>query len=208
MPSTTPPTPSRGEARRPLTVRVAGWSARNAKKTIGGWLLLVVLSVLIGGAAGSGAQTSDPGESGRAQKVIREQNVEEPYQESVLIEALDRTSAKFADDAALQKAAQDLVDNLKAAGTAVTDVASPLGAEGAEQVSKDGRSALVGFTVAGPEDSVDAHFESALAAVEKTKAAHPEVRIAEAGDLSLQTAVNDAADSGWPRPRSPHSRSL
>lgn len=194
MPRMTPPTSPLGEGRRPLTVRVAGWSARNAKKTIGGWLLLVVLAVLIGGAAGSGAQTSDPGESGRAQKIIRDQDVEEPYQESVLVEAKNRTSARFADDAKLQQAARDLVANLKAIGGAATDVASPLGAEGAEQISKDGHSGLVGLTVAGPEEQVDAHFESVLAAVQKTKAANPDVRIAEAGDLSLQTAVNDAAD--------------
>ncbi|MEU0674548.1 MMPL family transporter [Streptomyces sp. NPDC006172] len=195
----TPPTSPQREDRRPLTLRSASWSARNPKKTIGGWLLLVVLSVLIGGAAGSGAQTSDPGESGRAQKVIREQNVEEPYQESVLIEAKERGSAKFADDAKLQKATDDLVANLKATGAAVTDIAAPVGAQGAEQISRDGRSGLVGFTVAGPEEQVDAHFEAVLAAVEKTKAAHPEVRIAEAGDLSLQTAVNDAADEDLAR---------
>ncbi|GHE77703.1 exporter [Streptomyces longispororuber] len=202
MPTLAPPTPPRRARQRrgPLTERLAGWSARNAKKTIGGWLLLVVLAVLAGGAAGSGAKTSDAGESGRAQQVLREQRTDESYRENVLVEAVDRDE-RFTGSRGLEAAAKDVAAALRGAKGAATDVASPLdGAAAAKElVSKDGRSGLVTFTVPGPAAEADARLAEVTAEVERVKKAHPDVRVAMAGDLSLTKAVNKAADEDLAR---------
>ncbi|CAL9614544.1 Heme uptake protein MmpL11 [Streptomyces sp. enrichment culture] len=204
MPTTAPSAPPRAEggkpARGPLTERLAGWSARNSKKTIGGWLLLVVLAVLIGSSAGSGAKTSDAGESGRAQRVIREQKADESYTENILIESAGR-DAKFTGTAELEAAAKDLATALRGAEGAAQNVASPLDSpEAAEElVSEDGRSGLVTFTIPGPGKKADARFATLKAKVAEVRNDHPDVRIAMAGDLSLTSAINDAADEDLAR---------
>ncbi|MBD0843379.1 MMPL family transporter [Streptomyces sp. TRM68416] len=182
-------------ARAPLTERVAGWSARNAKKSIAGWLLLVVLSVLAGSAAGSGAKTSDAGESGRAQRVIREERTVASYSENILVEA-ERRDSRFADDPRLQAAVKDVTEALRGSDGAAEKVLSPLDSPqaAAELVSEDGRSALVTFEIPGPGPKADTRFAAVEKSVAEVRKAHADVRFALAGDLSLTAAVDQAAD--------------
>ena len=195
--------PSTRRRRLPLVERVAAWSIRHRWPAIAGWLLLVVLTVVGSGLLpGDDARAQDPGESGRAEQILRDQRSYTPAHENVLIQlpesgARDSGAPGFARNAALRATAQDLVATLRGKPGAVSDLRSPL--QDPRQVSEDGRSGLVSFFVAGPNENIDAHYETAVAAVREVAARHPDVRLAQAGDRSLNKAVDDSVKKDFHR---------
>ncbi|MFC5187535.1 MMPL family transporter [Actinomadura harenae] len=165
--------------RKPITERVAGWSARHRTVAITGWLVLVVAAILGAGALGLGQRHStDPGESGRADRVLDVHTGYIPPLENVLVQSRNGT-ARFADDPGLRATARELSEALRPYGA----VRSPL-------VSRDGRSGLVSVQIAGPEEEFRAHYDGVVRAVRDVAARHPGVRLAQAGDKSLSDAVN------------------
>ena len=85
-----------------------------------------------------------------------------------------------------------------------TSVQSPLApggtglaAGGHGLISRDGRSALVTFEVAGNADNADQIVAGAQRAVAAVQAAHPGLRIAEAGDASVGRAINDIVSADF-----------
>ncbi|MQY06326.1 MMPL family transporter [Actinomadura macrotermitis] len=180
-----PPVP-----RRPLTERIAGWSVRHRALAITGWFALAVVAVLASAVLGLDSKNStDPGESGRADRVLDAQTAYLPLQENVLVQA--RTGGAPFTDPALRAATEDLTRTLRAAPGAVTALRSPLEPGNGDLVSRDGRSGLVDFQIAGPHDDFREHYAAAVRAVEDAAARHPAVRFAQAGDKSLSDAVND-----------------
>src|SRR6266516_3984695 len=68
-PATGPP--PRTGVRPPVVERIAGWSARHRAIALIGWLLLVAGAVVIGNTLGTKNLNSyDPGEAGRAERVL------------------------------------------------------------------------------------------------------------------------------------------
>ncbi|CAL9327155.1 MMPL family transporter [Streptomyces sp. SudanB182_2057] len=180
----------------PLIQRLAAWSIQHRAKALLGWLALVVvtlaLSIVVPGADALGR---DPGESGRAQQVVRDQENWEPSLENVLIQRRATGGQAFADDAELRGATQDLVSTLRGLPGAVTNLHSPL--DSAAQVSKDGRSGLVTFFLAGPNHQMSKHYSAAVAAIGKVADRHPGVRMVQAGDKSLNRAVDEAVQDDF-----------
>jgi RND superfamily putative drug exporter len=73
---------------------------------------------------------------------------------------------------------------------AATDIRSPLASGGGTLISRDGRSALVTFNVAGSTGNADTTVAAAQRAVAAVQAAHPDLRVAEAGQASVDRAIN------------------
>ncbi len=202
-----PPPPDRHRSRGALVERIAGWSVRHRTLAIGGWFALVVLAVLASALMpGETANSTDPGESGRAQRVIRAQQAEVPVQESVLIQARTPGGPRLVDDPALRRAVEDLVTTLRRTPTAITDVRSPLEPAGALSaaggdglVSRDGRSGLVIFQVPVTEEAFTANYATAVKAVDAVQDRHPEVRVAQAGEKSLNSAVDQRIKADFQR---------
>ncbi|CAO5250745.1 putative drug exporter of the RND superfamily [Frankia sp. AgKG'84/4] len=193
-----PGTPAEARVRPPLVERVVGWSIRRRGRVIGGWLVLVVLTVLASGAvSGGGASSHDPGQSGRAQQVLRAEPSYEPKLENVLVQARQPGGALFADDPAQRAAVQDLLTTLGRTPGVVTGLRSPL--DSPQQVSKDRHSGLVTFFVAGPNNQMTRHYRAVTTAVAQVTARHPDVRVVQAGDRSLDNAVDDAVQSDFHR---------
>ncbi|WP_181770439.1 MMPL family transporter [Amycolatopsis pittospori] len=177
-------------SRAPVTERIAAWSVRHRALTLLGWVALVVLALLSGTLLdGESRRSTDPGESGRAQTALNAQSTFDPLRENVLVQAKEPGSPPFAASGELRRATDDLVTTLTRSG-AVADIRSPLAAGGAERISADGRSGLVGFTIAGGEKELRPNFEAATAQVEQVAARHPSVRLGLSGDLSLSTVVD------------------
>jgi RND superfamily putative drug exporter len=175
----------------PRIQRLVAWSIRHKARALVGWLALVILAVVVSGIVpGDDALGRDPGESGTAQQVLRAQKDYEPQLENVLVQRRTSGGGPFADDASLRSATQDLVTTLNGIPGAVRGLHSPL--DSSAQVSKDDRSGLVSFFVAGPNDQMSAHYRAVVAAIGKVTDRHPSVRLAQAGDRSL----NDAVDNG------------
>ena len=183
----------RRKARAPVTERVAGWSARHRKTAVFGWLLLIAAIFMAGQAIGSGNLPQyDAGQAGQAERI---QNQVAPAQynafaESVLIQAR-APGVTFADNASMRQAASEVAAALSALPKSAAGIRSPLSAGGQSLVSKDGRSALVTFQVPGNVADVSQAATADQNAVAAVQARHPDLRIAESGDASIQQAINN-----------------
>ncbi|KUJ64710.1 MMPL domain-containing protein [Streptomyces albus subsp. albus] len=184
-----------------MVVAIAGWSARHRAAAITGWLALVVLAVLFGAlAGGDGVRSVDPGEAGRADRLVHAQHAGDSIRENVLIRPLnaggDRSPAGGRE---VRRAAADLVAKLRGTPGAVRDIGSPLAAHGERWISRDGRAGLVTFEVSGPEDRFGQHYAAATRAIELVRRDHPRVRFVQAGDHSLSEAVNEGIKDDFQR---------
>ncbi|MGY0063088.1 MMPL family transporter [Streptomyces sp. LZ34] len=195
-----------GHGRAALVERVAGWSVRHRALAIAGWFALVVVAVLASAVMpGETVSSTDPGESGRAGQVLDAQREYPPPQENVLVQARtpdaahDAPPGRFTKSPELRRATQDLVEALRRTPGAVAAVHSPLERDGSRLVSKDGRSGLVTFTVAGPVERRGEHYAAATQAVKKVQARHPRVRLAQAGDRSLSRVVDEGIKGDFKR---------
>ncbi|MEY9927431.1 RND superfamily putative drug exporter [Catenulispora sp. GP43] len=186
-------------ARPPVVERVAGWSARHRKTTVFGWLILIIAAVVIGGmASGAKKTTYDPGEAGRAERALDVSGISQQT-ESVLVQS--RSGTAFASDADFRRGVADVAAALRAIPGSAIQVRSPLdnAAETKALVSKDGRSALVTFVVAGNKDDADKTVAKPLATVAQIQASHPGLRVEEAGSASVNKTINDIISTGLQR---------
>jgi putative drug exporter of the RND superfamily len=184
--ATTPP------SRAPIVERVAGWSVRHRKTAVFGWLLLVVATVVVGQRLGTQNLNSyDPGQAGRAERVLAQPVVQQPDSESVLIQGRS-ASQTYGHDPQIREAVRQVVAALRSVPASAAAIQSPLtsqGLVGAGLIS--GRSALVTFNVAGNPDNDDQAVVPAMNAVAAVAAHYPGLKIEEAGGASLDRATND-----------------
>src|SRR5258707_1649545 len=177
-------------ARAPIVERVAGWSARHRKTAVFGWLLLVVVGVAVGHQLGtSNVNSYDPGQAGRAERVLDRPVVQQPDAESVLVQG--RSAGKtYASDPQMRQAVREVVAALRAVPGSAAGIQSPLTSPGLVSTGQDGgRSALVTFNVAGKPGNDDKAVAPALNAVAAVQAHHPGLKVEEAGGASVDRAI-------------------
>ena len=90
----------------------------------------------------------------------------------------------------MRQAVRQVVTALSALPHSARDIVSPLSPGHAGLVAGDGHSALVTFHVPGKAANEDQAVAPALRAVTRIQAAHPGLRIQEAGDASTDRAAN------------------
>ncbi|GLZ79779.1 exporter [Actinorhabdospora filicis] len=159
--------------------RVTAWSLRHRALAVGLWFAFVAAAVLAGSQFSGGARAEDPGDTGRAQRVLdaqEDRGAYDPARESVLTEPA--------------AAAGPLAEALRARPDLVAEVRSPLDADGADL--RSGPAGLVTFAIAGPPEGVRDAFTAVSALIAEHAAAHPEARYDQTGDLSLSTVVDQA----------------
>ena len=201
----TSPGPGPGTAtRRPVVERIAGWSARHRAIAVTGWLVLVVGAVAVGNMLGTKNLNSyDPGQAGRAERVLSRPGVVQKPSESVLIQA--RAGGHLvASDPELLAATRQVVAALDRMPRVASGIESPLApagralaAGGHGLISRDGGSALVTFTVAGDPDNAGQTVAAAERAVAAVQARHPDLRVVEAGDASVSRATNNIVSADF-----------
>ncbi|WP_079036823.1 MMPL family transporter [Streptomyces silaceus] len=168
--------------RRPVTVRVARWSALHPGRAIIGWLLFVALCLGGGIAAGMNSAASEDyrvGEAGRAEALATEGGVQLRPTEQVLI----RAGSGPLDEAAAAAAAKDVTARMKALPEVVS-VAAPVR-------SADGRVLRVPIELDGPDQEAKKNVVPLQAVTEKIAEAHPDLVIEETGSASVSKGVND-----------------
>jgi RND superfamily putative drug exporter len=194
---TSQPPPSRTSG--PVVERVAGWSARHRKTALLGWLLLVVGAVMISSMLGTKDLNSyDPGQAGQAERVLARPGVVQPAAETVLIQARSGTRT-VASDPEIRRAIRQVTAALGAMPKVATGIESPLAPGGGKLISRDGRSALIMFNVAGNPNNADQTVIPAERAVAAIQAAHPGLRVAESGQASVDRATNTLISSDFRR---------
>jgi len=174
-------------SRAPIVERVAGWSVRHRKTAVFGWLLLVVAAVVVGQRLGTQNLNSyDPGQAGRAERVLAQPVVQQPDSESVLVQGRS-ASQTYGHDPQLREAVRQVVAALRSVPASAAAIQSPLTSPGLVS----GRSALVTFNVAGNPDNDDQAVVPAMNAVTAVAAQYPALKIEEAGGASLDRATNN-----------------
>ncbi len=171
--------PSPHEPSNNIAARMARWSAHHRKIAIFGWLGCVIAVFAIGNMVGTKQivfETSGPGESGRADKIIYE-DFKQPGGESVLVQS----DTLIASDPAFRATVQAVivgVSNLDA----VAKVESPFDPENSGQISDDRKSVLVPMEIKGPSDDAADKIDPVVARVEELQKAHPEFTIGSFGE--------------------------
>ncbi|MGI8451925.1 MAG: MMPL family transporter [Streptosporangiaceae bacterium] len=188
-PETDPHREQPRQSRAPVVERVAGWSARHRKTAVLGWLVLVAAVVMLGHLVpAKNLPSNDAGQSGQAEQTLQRLGVAAPPQENVLIQS--RGSGRLGSDPGMRQAVRQVVTALSARPASARDIVSPLRPGHAGLVAGDGRSALVTFHVPGKAANEDQAVAPVLRAVTGIQAAHPGLRIEEAGDASTDRAAN------------------
>jgi uncharacterized membrane protein YdfJ with MMPL/SSD domain len=173
-----------------LAARMGRWSAAHWKTATFGWLAFVAVAFLVGGQIGTkNLKDTDSmtGQSARAQAILDAAGFDRPASEYVLVQASGSTTAT---DAAFRGAVDDVLVRVDATGL-VENVRSPYASGNEGQVSKDGRSALVEFDVAGDSQDASDRVEPIVAAVAAVQKAHPGLVVEEFGDASASKAIDD-----------------
>src|SRR3954451_15430394 len=185
--------------KRNLAARAGYWSAKHRKIAIGGWLAFVVIAFVLGGAIGTNTLSDDDsgnGSSRVADKAITKADFPDKADEQVLVQA--RAGHELTvKDPEFKAAVGGVVKQLHQAKN-VIDVESPLKKGNEGQVSKDGRSALVTFSIPGDE-KLDDKVVPSLDATAQAQRQHPDLRIEQFGDASADKALGASLDDDFKR---------
>jgi len=169
-----------------LAARMGRWSAQHRKKAIFGWLAFAIALFAISITSPMKtiiAETSGPGESGRADTILYD-DFKQPAGEEVLIQSRSRTAT----DPAFKAAVQAVIAGLSKLD-AVAKVKSPYAPGNGGFVSADKHSALVRIEIRGPsEDAVD-KIDLIVARVAEVEKANPELYVGSFGE-STGKALN------------------
>jgi uncharacterized membrane protein YdfJ with MMPL/SSD domain len=176
---------SKSQSNHNLAARVGRWSVQHRRKAILGWLAFVFVSVAIGFSLVPQKNIEPmegmPGESGKAGQILTD-----AYPAKSAEQVLVQSKTLKASDSQFKSAVADVSQRLKDTN-GVSKVAAP-------QVSKDGHSALVTFELPGKSDVTEKSVVRSLAAVHAAQKAHPELRIDESGDASINKATLDKSN--------------
>ncbi|MFF5209460.1 MMPL family transporter [Streptosporangium sp. NPDC000396] len=168
-------------AKRPLTVRIAGWSAAHPWRAIIGWFLFVALCLGTGIAAGTNSATTEDyrvGEAGRAEAIAAGGGLQRRPVEQVMIHARSGPL----DPAAAGIAAKDVTARMKRLPE-VDGVAAPVR-------SDDGTMVLVTVTMKGSELEGKRNVGPLLEQTAQVQRAHPDLVVEETGSPSIGKGVD------------------
>jgi uncharacterized membrane protein YdfJ with MMPL/SSD domain len=175
-----------------LAARMGRWSADHWKTATFGWLAFVVVAFGLGGMAGMKQIDPDkpgPGESGRMDRIL-DAGFQQPAGESVVVQSATLRTT----DPAFKTAVEDVVSGISSLDD-VQNVRSPFAAGAVDQVSADGRAALIEFEISGDADDAIDKIGPVLDRVDELQEANPEFFVGEFGDASkvdaLATAFED-----------------
>ncbi|BCK69742.1 membrane protein [Streptomyces libani subsp. rufus] len=167
--------------KRPVTVRLAVWSARHPWRALAGWLAFVVLCLGVGLAMGTHNATGEDyrvGEAGRAETLAAEARLDREPVEQVLISARSGPLERTAADAAVR----DLTARMRKLPE-VARVEPPVR-------SADGGSLRVAVVMKGAEADAKDHVAPLAARTAAVQRSHPELRVAETGSPSVSVGVD------------------
>jgi putative drug exporter of the RND superfamily len=180
-----------------IAARAGRWSARHWKTATFGWLAFTAVATVLGGLAGT-KELDDAGgmngDSARAERIIDGARFRGGPTEAVLVQS----STAGARSPGFRRAVTDVVHTLSRT-RGVEEVQSPYAAGNDGQISRDGRSALVGFRLNDRTGEAYAGVARTRAAVARVQGAHPGLRIEETGGPSIDRALHETADKDFRR---------
>src|SRR5437870_3209179 len=172
-----------------IAARMGRWSASHWKTAVFGWLAFVIAAVMVGNFVGTkNIDTADAnvGQAHKADQILKQAFPQvDPQTELVLVQS----SSKTIQDPAFRATVKD-VENTIAGNPAIKNVRSPLDPAHADQVSKDGRSAMVVWDMKGTYENAKPKIDGIVSAVGQAADRHPAFYVAEAGSVSSGKALD------------------
>jgi RND superfamily putative drug exporter len=182
---TTERSTTRPQTNNNIAARVGRWSVQHRRKAILGWLAFVFVAMVIGfnmvPQKNIEPMEGMPGESGKAGQILADAYPDKAG-EQVLVQSNDLRAS----DPQFKAGVADVNQRLERT-KGVENVAT-------EAVSKDGHLVLVRFELPGDSKTTEKNVVGSLAAVDAAAKAHPELRIAESGDASINKATKDKSN--------------
>jgi len=179
-----------------LAGRLGYWSIEHRFKAILAWIALVLVAIV---ASSTGERLlSQSGESaGDSAKAYRwlDSGFRRHAPEEVLLQTRGGDGIRSASG---RKAAAEVIDAVTATNR-IQDLRNPFAPANGGQISKDGRSALVLFSIRGKADTASERVEPVVAAVERVADANPSLRIEQFGEASAGKALNDTVGKDFKR---------
>ncbi|WP_326564360.1 MMPL family transporter [Micromonospora peucetia] len=175
---------------RPVTVRLARWSAEHPWRAIALWVVFVAVCFVGGSAAGlKEASHADQavGESGRAGLIVDAGNFDDPAVENVLI-----TSRGGALDPAAARTAADDAAVLLRSVTGVASVGEPV-------TARDGSALLLPITMSGDAETASDRVQPLRDATARVQDGHPQLRVEQVGGPSINQALDDTLGDDFKR---------
>src|SRR5438552_13100848 len=182
---------SRSRSPYNLAARMGRWSANHWKTAVFGWLAFVLAAVAIGMAVGqktSSMQGQDVGQSKRADQLLTQAGFKQsdPLTEIVVIQSKKQTIA----DPAFRATVNDVVRAI-APSTTIRNLRSPLARANADQVSRDGHTALVEWQMKGTEKQAAKNVGALTRTTAAVAKANPRFYVGETGTVSLGKALDN-----------------
>jgi uncharacterized membrane protein YdfJ with MMPL/SSD domain len=181
---------------RSLAAQAGRWSATHRKKAIWGWLAFVFVAFAVGNAVGTNTLQTDQlgvGESGRADDAIVG-----AFQRNANELVLVQSATARATDPSFRAVVTDVQRRLQKVPYAHA-FENPYAPSNRGQISRDGRSALIRFKIAGDDTQTQDRVGAALRTVSAAQAAHPGFTVAESGDASVNKQINDSIGDDFKR---------
>jgi uncharacterized membrane protein YdfJ with MMPL/SSD domain len=180
-----------------LAGRLGRWSSEHRTKATLGWIALLLIA-LVAGSTGA-KMLSDSGQSAggsaKAERLLEHGGFKQPAEEQVLLQVRDSGSIRTG---AGHRAAREIVAAVTATHR-VKNVRGPFAAGNTGQISRDGRSALVLFSMKGKADSAKKRVQPVVDAVERVAAANSQLRIEQFGQASANKALDDTIGKDFKR---------
>ena len=180
-----------------IAARLGRWSSEHRAKAILAWIALLLVALA---AAGVGAKTLSPsgessGDSAKAERLLEHGGFRQPAAEEVLIQVRGEGTINSAGG---RRVAREVVAAVSATRL-VENLRNPFSPGNSGQLSHDGRSALVLFSMKGKADTADKRVQPVVAAVKRLADANPQLRIEEFGQASAGKALNDTIGKDFKR---------
>ena len=170
-----------------LAARMGRWSASHRKTAIFGWLAFVIASIAIGMAVGQKTldqQNNNVGESHRADQILAQAGFKQSNRLTEIV--VIHSKASTIHDTAFRAVVGDVVLTV-APSSAIHNLRSPLAHS--DQVSRDGRTALVEWDMNGTFKSAQKRIDPLTQAVGSVASRHPGFYVGETGAASLSKAL-------------------
>jgi RND superfamily putative drug exporter len=173
-----------------IAARMGRWSASHWKTAVFGWLAFVIASLAIGNAVKTkqiAPNDANVGQAHMADVMLRQAGFgqTDPQTEIVLIQGTGITVSS----PAFRAAVKDVVHSVAPLAT-IKNLRSPLDPANGDQVSRDGRTALVEWQMRGSADVAKTHIDAITSKVGAAAKRHPSLYIGEAGSVSSGKALD------------------
>jgi uncharacterized membrane protein YdfJ with MMPL/SSD domain len=177
--------------------RLGRWSSEHRAKAILAWLALVLVAVAAasGGSKLLSASGESTGGSAKAERLLERGGFEQPAAEQVLLQARGGGSIRTP---AGHRAARAVAAAVGATHR-VESVQDPFAAGNGGQISRDGRSAVVLFSMKGKADTAHERVQPVVEAVQRVAKANPQLRIEQFGEASAGKALDDTIGKDFRR---------